>query len=174
LKKLKRYWQSQRFTTAWSISLPYTYTRTSADLCQVGGVGKVYTVEYLSGGGATQFSDLAYVEGKTSDRSTEIGSGIPSAPVITISTKGLSSLIIGTTAGQIYSQNHCFPAQPQRNPLLARGHSMTKYDLMGIEHAAGSVILGRETSTVAWGPSTDHGIRDWRLVFLISNPKNED
>jgi hypothetical protein len=94
----------------------YTYTRTSTDICQVGGVGKVYTVEYLSGGGATQFSDLAYMEGQTSDRSTEFGSGIPSAPVVTISTKGVVSLIIGTTTGQIYSQT--IASIPSRNEIL--------------------------------------------------------
>jgi Tfp pilus tip-associated adhesin PilY1 len=81
-----------------------TYTHTEPDPCKVSGEGRLYTVEYLSGGGAVQFSDLDYATGKTSGRSTIVGSGVPSAPVITVSTKGETSVIIATTLGEVYSE----------------------------------------------------------------------
>ena len=81
-----------------------TYTHTEPDPCKVSGEGRLYTVEYLSGGGAVQFSDLDYAAGKTSGRSTIVGSGVPSAPVITVSTKGKTSVIIGTTLGEVFSE----------------------------------------------------------------------
>jgi type IV pilus assembly protein PilY1 len=81
-----------------------TYTHTEPDPCKVSGEGRLYTVEYLSGGGAVQFSDLDYATGNTSGRSTIVGSGVPSAPVITVSTKGETSVIIATTLGEVYSE----------------------------------------------------------------------
>jgi type IV pilus assembly protein PilY1 len=85
----------------------YTYTET-ADPCSVAGVAKLYVVEYLSGGGALNVDDMSDILNPPSDfvykRSQEIGSGAPSAPVITVNMKGKGSVIIGTTSGQIYSE----------------------------------------------------------------------
>jgi type IV pilus assembly protein PilY1 len=85
----------------------YTYTET-ADLCAVAGVSKDYIVEYLSGGGALSVDDMSDILNPPSDfvykRSQEIGSGAPSAPVITVDMKGKASVIIETTSGQIFSQ----------------------------------------------------------------------
>ena len=84
----------------------YTYTET-ADPCSVAGVAKLYVVEYLSGGGALNVDDMSDILNPPPDfvykRSQEIGSGAPSAPVITVNMKGKASVIIGTTSGQIYS-----------------------------------------------------------------------
>jgi type IV pilus assembly protein PilY1 len=84
----------------------YTYTQ-SADPCAVAGVSKKYVVEFLSGGGALNVDDMSDILNPPSDfvhkRSQEIGSGAPSAPVITVNMKGKASVIIGTTSGQISS-----------------------------------------------------------------------
>jgi Tfp pilus tip-associated adhesin PilY1 len=80
----------------------YIYTET-ADPCSVAGVAKLYIVEYLSGGGALGVDDLSDLEGTPSPRSKEIGQGVPSAPVISVSMGGKASVMIGTTSGQIYS-----------------------------------------------------------------------
>jgi type IV pilus assembly protein PilY1 len=79
-----------------------TYTHVeSADLCSVTGVAKLYTVEYLSGGGALEFSDRLYAEGNVSERSKEIGAGIASAPVISVTSSGSATVSIGTTGGRL-------------------------------------------------------------------------
>jgi type IV pilus assembly protein PilY1 len=84
----------------------YTYTETK-DLCAVAGVSKDYAVEYVSGGGAFNVNDLSDIltppSGFVFKRSQDIGSGAPSAPVITVNMKGKASVIIGTTSGQISS-----------------------------------------------------------------------
>ena len=81
----------------------YVYTET-ADPCSVTGSAKLYTVEYLSGGGALEFSDQLYADGRTSERSREIGAGIPSAPVVSVDAKGKATVNIGTTSGQVFSR----------------------------------------------------------------------
>jgi len=82
-----------------------TYTYTPArDLCSVAGVSKEYIVEFRSGGGALNVDDLSDLSGLTSERSRVIGTGAPSAPVISVSIKGGASVIIGSTSGQIYSK----------------------------------------------------------------------
>jgi len=89
-----------------------TYTDTGTDPCKVAGTGKLYSVEYLSGGGALNFSDGTYATGTVSGRSVvTTGSGLPSAPVITINTKGVASVIVGTVSGQIMSKNAFSPAR---------------------------------------------------------------
>jgi type IV pilus assembly protein PilY1 len=89
-----------------------TYTHTDPDLCKVAGTGKLYSVEYQSGGGAAGFTDAMYAAGTASDRSVvTTGSGLPSAPVITISTTGVASVIVGTVSGQIMSKNAFSPAR---------------------------------------------------------------
>jgi type IV pilus assembly protein PilY1 len=82
-----------------------TYTNQPAtDLCSNTSIAKLYVVEYLSGGGALNLVDLADLSGTPTTRSTQIGNGAPSAPVITINMKGKAALIIGTTLGQIFSK----------------------------------------------------------------------
>jgi Tfp pilus tip-associated adhesin PilY1 len=89
-----------------------TYTHTDPDPCKVAGTGKLYSVEYLSGGGAAGFSDATYAAGTVSGRSVvTTGPGLPSAPVITISTTGVASVIVGTVSGQIMSQNAFSPVR---------------------------------------------------------------
>jgi type IV pilus assembly protein PilY1 len=89
-----------------------TYTHTDPDPCKVGGTGRLYSVEYLSGGGAADFSDGTYATGRVSDRSVvTTGSGLPSAPVITISTTGVASVIVGSVSGQFTFKKAFSPAR---------------------------------------------------------------
>ena len=83
----------------------YTYTQ-SADLWAVAGVSEDYIVEFLSGGGALSVDDLSDLSGTAGARSREIGVGAPSAPVISVNMKGKASLIILTTSGQVFIQEH--------------------------------------------------------------------
>jgi type IV pilus assembly protein PilY1 len=89
-----------------------TYAHTDPDPCKVAGTGKLYSVEYLSGGGALNFADGTYATGTVSGRSVvTTGSGLPSAPVITISTTGVASVIVGTVSGEIMSTNAFSPVR---------------------------------------------------------------
>jgi hypothetical protein len=81
----------------------YTYTE-SANPCVAGGSGKLYTVEYLSAGGALTVDDLSQLSGPTSERSKVIASGLPSAPAISVTVKGKASVTIEATSGQALSQ----------------------------------------------------------------------
>jgi Tfp pilus tip-associated adhesin PilY1 len=81
-----------------------TYTYKGENPCEVAGFARLYTMEYLSGGGAVDFSDQSYADGTTSSRSVDIGVGVPSAPVISVNLKGQASVIIGTTSGQVFSK----------------------------------------------------------------------
>jgi type IV pilus assembly protein PilY1 len=87
----------------------YSYKQTN-DPCQVAGDAKLYVVEYLSGGGALLVDELQDLSGTASERSKVIGEGIPSAPVISVNTKGRASFVIGTTSGQVVSQEGFSPA----------------------------------------------------------------
>jgi hypothetical protein len=80
----------------------------------VTGSAKLYTVEYLSGGGALEFSDQLYADGRTSERSREIGAGIPSAPVVSVDAKGKATVNIGTTSGQVFSRAVNSPSTTKR------------------------------------------------------------
>ena len=75
----------------------------SVDPCSVGGDARLYVLEYLSGGGATVFSDALYMAGTTSDRFIHLGEVAPSAPIISVNTKGQASVIVGTMVGGVYS-----------------------------------------------------------------------
>jgi len=82
-----------------------TYTYTSTDVCKATGEATLYTVEYLSGGGALVLDD--YLQGKPSARSQAIGTGsegVPSTPVISVNLKGKATMTIGTTSGKIFSK----------------------------------------------------------------------
>jgi type IV pilus assembly protein PilY1 len=86
----------------------YTYYKRSEDPCAVAGLSKEYVVEHLSGGGAFNVDDMSDILNPPKNfdftRSQEIGTGAPSAPVITVNMKGKASVIIGTTSGQISSR----------------------------------------------------------------------
>ena len=86
-----------------------TYTYKIGDPCSIAGVAKLYTVEYLSGGGASTVAELLDLSKTPSQRSVEIGTGIPSPPVISVNLKGLASVTIGTTTGQLYSKQAFSP-----------------------------------------------------------------
>jgi len=92
-----------------------TYAHTDPDPCKVAGTGKLYSVEYLSGGGAGGLSENAYDTGILSETSNRFvvttGSGLPSAPVITISTTGVASVIVGSVSGQFTSKKALSPAR---------------------------------------------------------------
>jgi type IV pilus assembly protein PilY1 len=82
-----------------------TYTYTSGDECKAAGEARLYSVEYLSGGGALEVDDLSDLQGTPSaQRFKIIGGGVPSAPVISVNSKGQASVIVGTTSGQIFSK----------------------------------------------------------------------
>jgi type IV pilus assembly protein PilY1 len=87
----------------------YSYKQTS-DPCRVIGDTKVYIVEYLSGGGAFTADELTDLLEIPSERSRVIGEGIPSAPVISVNSKGKASIIIGATSGQIFSRKAFSPS----------------------------------------------------------------
>jgi hypothetical protein len=86
----------------------YTYTG-SADPCSVAGTARLYIVEYLSGGGAILVEKTSDLEGSPSQRSLEIGAGIPSAPVLSVNLKGKASVIVGTTGSQVFSREAFSP-----------------------------------------------------------------
>jgi Tfp pilus tip-associated adhesin PilY1 len=88
-----------------------TYTYTGAtNPCTVAGEAKLYVVEYLSGGGALAVDDLSDLAGSPSSRSTEIGSGVPSAPTISVNLRGRASVNLGTTSNQVFSDEIFSPA----------------------------------------------------------------
>ena len=86
----------------------FAYTET-ADPCSVAGEAKLYVVEYISGGGALEVDNVSDLIGTPSQRSLPIGTGVPSAPVITVSLKSKASVVIGTTSGQVYSSEAFSP-----------------------------------------------------------------
>jgi len=95
--------------------LVYFTTYTPEDIqgqeetCNEGGTGQLYIVEYLSGGGALEFSEASYALGHTSARSKVTGIGALSAPVITVNLRGQAVVISGTLTGQVYSETAFSP-----------------------------------------------------------------
>jgi Tfp pilus tip-associated adhesin PilY1 len=87
----------------------YSPRESDSDICTVGGTAKLYVAEYLSGGGALFVDDLADLAGSTTDRSKQIGSGVPSSPIITMNASGQATIIVGTTESQVYSQKILSP-----------------------------------------------------------------
>jgi len=65
----------------------YAYTKTE-NPCSVLGEAKLYVVEYLSGAGASGVDDLGDSGRSPSQRSKQIGVGVPSSPVIKVDSKG--------------------------------------------------------------------------------------
>jgi len=80
------------------------------DPCSGAGVSDLYAVEYRSGGGALAVDDLSDLSGPAGARSKEVGIGAPSTPVISANVKAQGSVIIGTTSGQIFSQQAFSPS----------------------------------------------------------------
>jgi Tfp pilus tip-associated adhesin PilY1 len=72
--------------------------------CKVPGRSRLYMTEFRSGGGALNFSNEAYLANATSGRYVEVGSGMASAPVISVNSKGKASVLVGTTDGGVYSR----------------------------------------------------------------------
>jgi hypothetical protein len=82
-----------------------TYTYKGTTVCSVEGDARLYIVDYLSGGGALTVDELGDLEGSPSAQRYEtIGVGVPSNPVISVNMKGKATVIIGTTSGQVFSQ----------------------------------------------------------------------
>lgn len=96
----------------------YAYTET-ADPCSIAGEAKLYIVEYLSGGGALTVDELSDLTGPAVERSKTIGAGIPSAPVISVNTRGKAWIVIGTTTGQVFS-DQAFSSSPGKSLLYWR------------------------------------------------------
>jgi type IV pilus assembly protein PilY1 len=88
----------------------YTYTGET-NPCTVAGEGRLYMVEYLSGGGALTVDDLNDLAGTPFSRSTDIGAGIPSPPTISVNLKGKASVNVGTTSNQILSEEIFSPGK---------------------------------------------------------------
>jgi Tfp pilus tip-associated adhesin PilY1 len=89
----------------------YQYA-TTTNPCSVPGEAKLYTVEYLSGGGALEVDALTDLEGNPSpQRSKTIGLGAPSNPIISVDAKGQASVTIGTTGDQILSSQIFSPSK---------------------------------------------------------------
>ena len=82
----------------------YTYI-DFPDPCSILGTGKLYVVDYLSGGGALGLGSSSLLDRSQtpSDRSMVIGDGVPSSPVISINSQAQATVYIGTTSGKFYS-----------------------------------------------------------------------
>jgi hypothetical protein len=86
-----------------------TFTPAAGDPCSIGsGSANLYIAESLSGGGALTVDDLSDLSGAPSQRSEQIGTGVPSAPVISVDLNGKASLTIVTTNNQALSQKAFF------------------------------------------------------------------
>jgi Tfp pilus tip-associated adhesin PilY1 len=97
----------------------FTPKESDTDVCTTGGTAKLYIMEYLSGGGALAVDDVSDLSGAAGARSKVIGSGMPSAPIVTIDAQGQATVVIGTTEGQAYSQE-VFSPDTNRNILYWR------------------------------------------------------
>jgi type IV pilus assembly protein PilY1 len=81
----------------------YAY-KGKATGCSVEGDARLYELYYKTGGGALNVDELSDLSGTpSSERYTTIGTGVPSNPVISVNSKGQASIIIGTTSGQVFS-----------------------------------------------------------------------
>jgi len=86
----------------------YAY-KGKATGCSVEGDARLYELYYVTGGSAVGVDDLSDIKGEPSDkRYKDIGTGVPSNPVISVDTKGQASLIIGTTSSQVFQTRPFF------------------------------------------------------------------
>jgi type IV pilus assembly protein PilY1 len=82
-----------------------TYTAIKdTSSCDSSTIGKLYVVEYLSGGGALSTLGDHLLPPTPSAPSTVISSGVPSAPVISIDLKAKATVSVMSTSGQALSQ----------------------------------------------------------------------
>ncbi len=102
-----------------------TFTPTSTSVCVSGaGEAKLYAVQMVTGYAAVDFSTgvaLATTDASTT-RSIDIGSGIPSKPVIVISESGatISTSVIAATTSQQLPSNPAPPPSAMRHVLYWR------------------------------------------------------
>ena len=76
----------------------------SVDPCGIAGSSRLYIVEYKSGGGAFNVQSMADFQGTPSDRFVQIGTGTPSAPVITLNLKGEATVTTGMMSGKVHTR----------------------------------------------------------------------
>jgi len=82
----------------------YAY-KGNATGCSIDGDARLYILKYDTGGGALNVDDLTDFAGPpSSQRFKKIGLGVPSNPVLSTKMSGKTSLIVGTTSSQVYSQ----------------------------------------------------------------------
>ena len=97
----------------------YAY-RGKATGCSVEGDARLYELYYATGGGALDVDELSDLQGTPSaQRYKTVGFGVPSNPVISVNNKGKASIIIGTTSGQVFSQE-AFSSGTGKNLLYWR------------------------------------------------------
>jgi type IV pilus assembly protein PilY1 len=73
--------------------------------CSIEGDARLYILKYDTGGGALNVDDLSDLKGTPStQRFKKIGVGVPSNPVLSTKMLGKTSLIVGTTSSQVFSQ----------------------------------------------------------------------
>ncbi len=102
-----------------------TFTPTSTSVCASGaGTAKLYAVQMVTGYAAVDFSTgvaLATTDASQT-RSKDIGSGIPSKPVIVISDSGatISTSVIAATTSQQLPSNPAPPPSAMRHVLYWR------------------------------------------------------
>jgi Tfp pilus tip-associated adhesin PilY1 len=87
---------------------------SDTDVCTTGGTARLYVLHYLSGGGALEVDALSDLDGSAGTRSKIIGSGLPSAPSISLNAQGQAIIIVGTTESQVFSQQAFSPTNPKR------------------------------------------------------------
>jgi type IV pilus assembly protein PilY1 len=81
----------------------YAY-KGNATGCSIEGDARLYMLYFQTGGGALNVDELSDLKGTpSSSRYTVIGQGVPSNPVISVNNKGVSSIVIGTTNNQVFS-----------------------------------------------------------------------
>jgi type IV pilus assembly protein PilY1 len=82
----------------------YAY-KGNATGCSIEGDARLYILKYDTGGGALNVDDLTDFQGSpSSQRFKNIGQGIPSNPVLSTKMNGTTSLVVGTTSSQVFSQ----------------------------------------------------------------------
>ena len=81
----------------------YAY-KGNATGCSIEGDARLYMLYFQTGGGALNVDELSDLKGTPStERYVKIGQGVPSNPVISVNNKGVSSIVIGTTNNQVFS-----------------------------------------------------------------------
>lgn len=86
-----------------------TYTPTvSSDPCVRSGTSRLYSLNFESGGGASNVAlveSSGFVSSAVSARSTVVGTGVASSPVLSVGADGSVVVTVGTTDGQVISSS---------------------------------------------------------------------